>query len=141
MSVNKVILVGNVGKDPEIRNFDSGNTNASFPLATSEVYKNKDGERVKTTEWHNIVVWGGLTKVVDSYINKGSQLYIEGKINTRKYEKNGETKYITEIRALELRMLDKKSDNQSNSGGGNQQAQDTFDNKESEPNASDDLPF
>ena len=81
-SVNKVILVGNLGKDPEIKKFDSGIKNASFSLATTEKYKNKSGEMVSNTEWHNIVVWGTLSEIAEKYLKKGSQIYLEGKIKT-----------------------------------------------------------
>jgi single-strand DNA-binding protein len=109
MSVNKVILVGNVGKDPEVNYIKDDVPVAKFPLATSETYT-RNGERVTNTEWHNIVVWRGLAKVVENYVRKGSLLFIEGKISTRSYEKDGETKYFTEIVADNLRMLGKKGD-------------------------------
>jgi single-strand DNA-binding protein len=116
MSVNKVILVGNVGKDPEVRYLDSGVAVASFPFATSETYKNKEGERVTTTEWHNIVLWRGLAEVAEKYVRKGSQLFLEGKIRTRSYEdKEGVRKYMTEIVADNMQMLGKKSDGPSES--------------------------
>ena len=108
MSVNKVILVGNVGKDPEIRHLDSGIAVASFSLATSESYNAKNGERVTTTEWHNIVLWRGLADVVEKYVKKGMKLYIEGKITSRQYEKDGITKYFTEIVANNMVMLDSR---------------------------------
>lgn len=109
MAVNKVILVGNVGKDPEIRHLDSGIAVASFSLATSESYKAKNGERVTTTEWHNIVLWRGLAEVAEKYVKKGSKLYLEGKITSRQYEKDGQTKYFTEIVANNMVMLDSKN--------------------------------
>ena len=114
MSVNKVILVGNVGKDPEIRHLDSGVAVASFTLATSESYT-KDGERITNTEWHNIVAWRGLAGVVEKYVKKGSKLYIEGKITHRQYEKDGQTKYFTEIVANNMVMLDSKNSSQEGS--------------------------
>jgi single-strand DNA-binding protein len=114
MAVNKVILVGNVGKDPDVRHLEGGTSVASFPLATSETYKNKSGEKVTTTEWHNIVVWRGLAEVAEKYVKKGSQLYIDGRIRTRSYDdKDGNKRYITEIYADTLRMLGKKSDSDS----------------------------
>lgn len=114
MSVNKVILVGNVGKDPDVRHLEGGTSVASFPLATSETYKNKSGEKVTTTEWHNIVVWRGLAEVAEKYVKKGSQLYIDGRIRTRSYDdKEGNKRYFTEIYADTLRMLGKKSDSDS----------------------------
>jgi single-strand DNA-binding protein len=109
MSINKVILVGNVGKDPVIRYFDKGVAKASFPLATSETYTNQQGETITSTEWHNIVLWRALAEVVEKTIKKGSQVYIVGKIKTRSYvDKEGVNKYITEILADTLLLLDKK---------------------------------
>ena len=108
MSVNKVILIGNVGKDPEVRHLDSGVAVANFPLATSESYNSKSGERVTTTEWHNIVLWRGLAEVAEKYLSKGNQVYIEGKIKTRSYEVEGVKKYITEIYADNMTMLGRK---------------------------------
>ena len=114
MSINKVILVGNVGKDPEVRYLDSGVAVANFPFATSEKYKNKQGEKVTNTEWHNIVMWRGLAEVVEKYVNKGSQLYIEGKIRTRSYDdKDGNKHYITEIIGDNMQMLGRKGDRSS----------------------------
>lgn len=111
MSVNKVILVGNVGKDPEIRHLDTGVAVANFPLATSETYTAKNGEKVTTTEWHNIVLWRGLADVAEKYVTKGRQLYIEGRIRTRTYDdKDGNKRYITEIYGDTMQMLGTKSD-------------------------------
>ena len=84
--VNKVILVGNLGQDPEVRYLDSGVAVANFSLATTENYKNKQGERVSQTEWHNIVLWRGLAEVAEKYLKKGSSIYVEGKIRNRKWE-------------------------------------------------------
>ncbi len=111
MSVNKVILVGNVGKDPETRHLEGGNTVSKFSLATSEVYKNKDGEKITNTEWHNIVLWKGLAEIAEKYVRKGSQLYIEGRIRTRSYnDQDNNTKYITEIIGDVMQMLGKKNE-------------------------------
>ena len=111
MSVNKVILVGNVGKDPEVRYLDKGVAIARFPLATSESYKGRDGERVTATEWHNIVLWRGLAETAEKYVKKGSQLFIEGKIRNRSYDdKDGNKRYVTEIVADQMQMLGKRSD-------------------------------
>ena len=95
--VNKVILVGNVGKDPEVRYLEGGVATARFPLATSESYKNREGQKVETTEWHNIVLWRGLAEVAEKYVRKGKQLYIEGRIRTRSYGEENNKKWITEI--------------------------------------------
>ncbi len=109
MSVNKVILVGNVGKDPVVRYFDKGAAKVTFPLATSESYTNQQGETITSTEWHNIVLWRALAEVAEKTVKKGSQVYIVGKIKTRSYvDKDGNNKYITEILADTLMVLDKK---------------------------------
>src|SRR5512133_3646651 len=109
MSINKVILVGNVGKDPVIRYFDKGVAKATFPLATSETYTNQQGETITSTEWHNIVLWRALAEVAEKTIKKGSQVYIVGKIKTRSYvDKDGVNKYITELLADTLLPLEKK---------------------------------
>lgn len=106
--INKVILVGNVGADPEVRALDGGAKVARIRLATTErIYKERN-ETKELTEWHNITLWRGLAEVVDKYIRKGSQLYIEGKLRTREYEKNGVKCYATEIVAEELKMLGKR---------------------------------
>jgi single-strand DNA-binding protein len=109
MSINKVILVGNVGKDPTIRYFDKGVAKANFPLATSETYTNQQGETITSTEWHNIVLWRALAEVAEKTIKKGAQVYLVGKIKTRSYvDKDGVNKYITEILADTLLLLEKK---------------------------------
>jgi single-strand DNA-binding protein len=106
MSINKVILVGNVGRDPEVRHLDSGVAVATFTLATSESYVAKNGDRVTSTEWHNIVLWRGLADVAEKYVKKGKQLYIEGRIRTRSYEdKDGQKKYVTEIYGDVMKLL------------------------------------
>jgi single-strand DNA-binding protein len=118
MSVNKVILVGNVGKDPETRYLDDQTAISKFPLATSENYKNRSGERVSTTEWHNIVLWRGLAQVAEKYVKKGTQLYIEGRIKTRSYDDaDGNKKYITEIVGDQMQLLGKRPDDDSEEGG------------------------
>lgn len=106
--VNKAILIGNVGRDPEVREFDGGSKVANFSLATTERgYTTRDGKVVdEKTEWHNITCWGGLAGVVEKYVNKGDRLYIEGKLRTRKYtDKDGVDKYATEINVDTLQML------------------------------------
>ncbi|NMC39917.1 MAG: single-stranded DNA-binding protein [Bacteroidales bacterium] len=109
MSLNKVILVGNVGKDPVVRYFDKGVAKATFPLATSESYTNQQGETVTTTEWHNIVVWRALAEVAEKHVKKGTQLYVTGKIKTRSYvDKDGNNKYITEILADAMYIIDRR---------------------------------
>ncbi|HOU01926.1 MAG TPA: single-stranded DNA-binding protein [Bacteroidales bacterium] len=109
MSINKVILVGNVGKDPVVRYFDKGVAKATFPLATSETYTNQQGETITSTEWHNIVLWRSLAEVAEKTIKKGTQVYLVGRIKTRSYvDKDGNNKYITEILADTLMVLEKK---------------------------------
>lgn len=118
MSVNKVILLGRTGKDPEVRNLDNGNAVANFTLATSESYKDKaTGEKKETTTWHNVVLWGKTAEIAQKYLRKGDQVYIEGKIQTRTWEKEGTTRYITEVvgNNLTLLGLGNKSDNGSSS--------------------------
>jgi len=108
--INKVILVGHLGKDPEVRHLEGGVTVASFPLATSETF-NKDGKRVEQTEWHNIVLWRGLAEVASKYLQKGKLVYIEGKLRTRSFEdKEKVKKYVTEVVAENFTMLGRKSD-------------------------------
>jgi single-strand DNA-binding protein len=111
MSVNKVILVGNVGKDPETRYLEGGTAVCSFSLATSETYRNRDGEKITNTEWHNVVLWRGLAEVAEKYVKKGSQLYIEGRIRTRSWDdKDGNKRYTTEIVGDNMQMLGRRSD-------------------------------
>ena len=131
--VNKVILVGNLGKDPEVRYLDSGVAVANFSLATTENYKNKQGEKVSQTEWHNIVLWRGLAEIAEKYLKKGSAVYIEGKIKNRKWEdKEGNTRYNTEILGDNMTML----------GGKPLQESGTVNSEiKSSSDKADDLPF
>ena len=130
---SKVMLIGNLGKDPEVRYLDNGVAVANFSLATTENYKNKEGERVSQTEWHNIVLWRGLAEVAEKYLKKGSSVYIEGKIKNRKWEdKEGNTRYNTEILADNMTMLGGK---QSQENVAPTPANDTSTDK------ADDLPF
>jgi single-strand DNA-binding protein len=108
--INKVILVGHLGKDPEVRSLEGGVSVTSFPLATSETY-NKDGRKVEQTEWHNIVMWRGLADMAAKYLQKGKLVYIEGKLRTRSFEdKEGIKKYTTEVVAENFTILGRKSD-------------------------------
>ncbi|EGK05793.1 single-stranded DNA-binding protein [Dysgonomonas mossii] len=116
MSVNKVILVGHVGKDPDVKHFDNGTAVASFSLATTEKgYTAQNGTTIPDrTEWHNIVCWRGLAKVAEQYVKKGSQLYIEGKIRSRSYDDaNGVKRYVTEIYVDNLELLGGKQNQNS----------------------------
>ncbi len=111
MSVNKVILVGNVGKDPVIRNINDNTPVATFTLATNEIYKDKSGNTQKITEWHNIVAWRGNAQLAEKFIRKGTQLYIEGKIRSRSYtDKENQTRYVYEIVADIIQLLGKRED-------------------------------
>ena len=104
--VNKVILVGRLGKDPEVRHLESGAAVANFPLATSETYKDRTtGERREQTEWHNVVLWRGLAEIAERYLHKGDMVYVEGKLRTRSWEKEGITRYTTEVVADNMTML------------------------------------
>ena len=137
--VNKVILIGNLGKDPEVRYLDSGVAVANFSLATTESYKNKEGKRVSQTEWHNVVLWRGLAEVAEKWLKKGSSVYIEGKIRNRKWEdKDGNTRYTTEILADNMTMLGKKD-----AGSSETSESTTTTTEESIPQEEkgDDLPF
>jgi single-strand DNA-binding protein len=121
MSVNKAILVGNVGKDPEVRHLEGGTSVARFTLATSDSYKNKAGELVKNTEWHNIVAWRQLADLAEKYIRKGGQIYVEGKITNRQYDdKDGNKRYINEIVADNIRLLGRKEDSSYSPAPNNQ---------------------
>jgi len=107
--VNKVILIGHLGKDPEAFTFENGTNKVSFSMATTESFKNKEGEKIQQTEWHNIVLWRGLADVAEKYLNKGSQIYLEGKIKTRSWDdKDGVKRYTTEIYGDYMTMLGSK---------------------------------
>ncbi|MEX0811903.1 MAG: single-stranded DNA-binding protein [Chitinophagales bacterium] len=114
--VNKVILVGNLGKDPELKKLDSGTSLTRFPMATSESYIDKEGNKIDLTEWHNVVLWRGLADVAEKYLKKGSKVYIEGKLKTRNYQDaDNNTRYTTEVVADQMVMLDSKGDNSGSS--------------------------
>ena len=107
--VNKVILIGNLGADPEVRALESGVKVATINLATSENYKDKNGERQTQTEWHRVVLWRGLAEVTEKYLRKGSQVFVEGRLRTRSYEdQDGKTRYVTEIEARDMTMLGRR---------------------------------
>jgi single-strand DNA-binding protein len=145
--VNKVILVGRLGKDPEVRNLENGAVVANFTMATSETYKDKTtGDRKEVTEWHNIVLWRGLAEVAAKYLHKGDMVYIEGKLRTRSWEKDNVTRYTTEIVGDNMTMLSSKP-----SGGTHQEysqaparnnntSMDDF-SRPSSDSTTDDLPF
>ena len=111
MSYNKVFLIGNVGKDPDVRHLESGAVVAQFTLATSERYKDKSGAIQELTEWHNIVCWRQLAEIAEKYISKGTQIFVEGKIRTRNWtDQSGAKRYTTEIYADNIRLLGRKGD-------------------------------
>jgi single-strand DNA-binding protein len=147
MSVNKVLLVGNLGKDPELRYTASGTAVANFSLATTERYKDREGQSQEKTEWHNIVAWRQLAEKCGKYLQKGKQVYIEGRIQTRSYDdKDGNKRYVTEIVADQMRMLGRAGD--ENSGGGGAQRREPRQERpqqgqyEEPPfNPDDDIPF
>lgn len=108
--VNKVILIGNLGADPEIRHLQNDISVANFRIATSETFKDRNtGEKREQTEWHSIVAWRGLATIAEKYLRKGSKVYVEGKLRTRKWEKDGIERYTTEIMADEMTLLDRPS--------------------------------
>lgn len=116
-SLNRVTLIGNVGKDPEIKTFASGNKVASITLATTERYKDRDGNQKEETEWHSVQAFGKLADIVEKYVHKGSLLYLDGKIRTRSYEADGRTVYRTEILADHIQMLDRPQGNRTQALG------------------------
>jgi len=142
--VNKAILIGNLGADPEVKHLDSGAVVARLRIATGESYRDRDGNRQERTEWHNVVLWRRLAEVAEQYLKKGDQIYVEGRLQTRSYEKDGVTKYFTEVIGNNMTMLGKKStsDDQStaypSSGGGDTSYQNS---PAEEPSGDDDLPF
>ena len=132
--VNKAILVGNVGGDPETRKLENDAQVTNFSIATTKKWKNKAGEKKEDTQWHNIVLWGGLSKIAEKYVKKGDKLYIEGEIVNRQYDdKDGNKRYITEIVGSQINMLGSKG-----SGGGQGAPAHTADDA---PAEDDDLPF
>jgi single-strand DNA-binding protein len=130
----KIVLIGNVGKDPEIRTFENGKL-ASFSLATSETFKNKQGEKQTNTEWHNINVFGKLADIIEKWVKKGQMLCVEGKVKTRSYDdKDGNKRYVTDIIANEVKMLGGNSD-------GAKKESSSANNAPAPSNESDDLPW
>lgn len=114
--INKVTLIGRVGKVPEIKVFDNGTKAASFSLATTEKYTDKSGEKKELTEWHNVVIYGKIADVVEQYVKKGNLLYVEGKLKTRSWDdKDGNKKYITEIIGSTMQMLSGKNSSEGSS--------------------------
>lgn len=150
MSVNKVILIGRLGKDPETRYMPNGEAVTNATLATSENWKDKSGEKQEKTEWHNLVFYRRLAEIAGEYLKKGSQVYIEGKLQTRKWEKDGVTRYSTEIIVNEMTMLGGKRDNEPSehtsraapdTSGATPAAKRPAPTKSSFDNFDDDIPF
>lgn len=142
--INKVILVGNVGADPEVKRFDSNTPVANFRMATSENYTDKQGVRQTKTEWHYIVAWRGLAEVVEKYVKKGSQIYLEGRLRTRNYDDaNGVKRYVTEIYADTMKILGKREgdSHSENTYGQANSASISNQVEEIEADGGDDLPF
>lgn len=145
--VNRVILVGNLGKDPELRYTGSGAAVCNFSLATSESFKDRDGKRQTKTEWHNIVVWRELAEICGKYLHKGKQIYCEGKIETRQWEdRDGNKRYTTEIVISQMHMVGGRGDDQghnSDSSGHSQPQQQAAAPQHDEPsyNPDDEIPF
>jgi len=140
--INKVIIIGNLGNDPEVRHLPDGNAVTNISVATSETWKDKNsGEKREATEWHRVVFFRGLAEVAGNYLKKGSKVYVEGKLVTRQWEKDGQKHYSTEVHAREMQMLDSRGEggqqnqNQQNQNPGNKTPppeDETFD---------DDIPF
>lgn len=140
-SLNKAMIIGRLGADPEVRYTQSNTAVATMNVATSEKYKDKNGELQENTEWHRVVAWGRTAEICQQYLKKGSLVYFEGPINTREWEdKEGQKRYTTEIKALQMQMLDSKGGGGSNGKGKKAEAtsvqiDDSFDDMD------DDLPF
>ena len=128
--INKVTLLGRVGKDPETKQLPNDITVANFSIATNETWKDKDGNKQEKAEWHNCQAWRGLATVIGKYVKKGDLIYVEGKLQTRKYDKDGVTHYATDIVVSEMKMLGGKKGDGSSEGGG-----------PSGPDDGSDLPF
>lgn len=146
--VNKVMLIGNLGQDPELRYTGSGTAVCNMRLATTENYKDSNGEWVEKTEWHNVVAWARLAEICNEYLRKGSQVYFEGQLQTRSWDdRDGNTRYTTEVKAREMLMLGGRDDSgfsgpsngSSNQQKSSKQTADTDDDFSFEPD--DDLPF
>lgn len=118
-SVNKVMLIGNLGDEPELRHTDGGTAVCNMSLATNESYTDQDGNEVQQTEWHDVVAWGRLGEICEEYLSKGSQVYFEGTLRTREWEdRDGNTRYSTEVKALDMMFLDSNRQGQGGRQGG-----------------------
>ncbi|HEX9023897.1 MAG TPA: single-stranded DNA-binding protein [Geobacteraceae bacterium] len=140
-SLNKVMLIGNLGKDPEVRYTGSGTAVASFSLATSERFKNKNGEWEDRTEWHNITLWGRLAEIAGEYLAKGRTVFIEGRLQTRKWQdRDGRDRYTTEVVGDKMQILSAKGEG-GRQGAGRPEAQEAPPYEEPAFNPDDDIPF
>ena len=148
MTLNKAMIIGNVGRDPEVKHLDKGLAVVTLPIATTERFKDKNGELREQTEWHNVVFWRSLAEFVERHVRKGSQVFVEGRLRTRSWEdQNGQKKYATEIVADVIRLLGKRSDNDNQN---NNSYSNSYSQQENKPSTSisdpiddidDDLPF
>ena len=137
--INKVILIGNLGGEPEFRQLESGARVSKFSVATNENYKDKSGQWVKNTEWHNVVTWGYGADYAKNNLSKGAMVFVEGKITTRKWQdKEGQTRYTTEIEAFTVRSLEKRNEE---GGGSGYQDSGSMNNSGGNNDSPDDLPF
>ena len=142
MSVNRVILVGHVGKDPEVKHLDGGVTVAKFSLATNETYTDKSGQKVNQTEWHNIVVWRGLAETVEKYVKSGKLLYIEGKLKTTSYDdKDGNKRYTTNVVCESFRFLGANTSKDGSEAQAPAASEHQSPDTNFTPQPGDDLPF
>jgi len=140
--VNKVMLIGNLGKDPDVQQLEGNIAVAKFPLATTETYKDRTGKLVAQTEWHTVVLWRGLAELAQKYLHKGSLIYVEGKLRTRSWEdKEGHKKYATEIVGDNLIMLDKRVDSVSGSNAFGEGLEGFGDGSTNLPDSEESLPF
>ena len=141
-TINKVILIGNLGDDVKMHYFDDQNCVGRFPIATSESYTNKQtGEKITNTDWHNIVVRNGLAKVCEKYLTKGDKVYVEGKLKNRQWEQDGVKRYSTEVQVNEMTMLSNKKNSENLGNYPSQNQQQVTQPKSLEPEENDDLPF
>lgn len=137
-SLNKVQLIGRLGKDPESKTFDNGGKVCNFSLATTEKFTDREGNKKEITDWHNIKVTGSLAGVCEKYLKKGSLVYVEGSLKTRSWESNGEKRYITEVNVFSMQMLGRKGDSDSSSDSSYSDSTGPF---QGGAETSDDLPF
>lgn len=140
--VNRVMLIGNLGKDPDVQFLEGNIGVAKFPLATTETFKDRSGKLVSQTEWHTVVLWRGLAELAQKYLHKGSLVYIEGRLRTRSWEdKEGNRKFATEVVGDNLIMLDKRTDSGSTSMPADHSSIEGVSNTDTPPEAGGDLPF